>query len=84
MSLISNNIPWISFCVTLAFSILQVGSINMQVHTSIPSEIVGVLQSMIVFFFAARSALSLSSYSGRFSSVHKKSNRAKMSLKNSG
>jgi len=31
----------------------------MQVHTSIPSEIVGVLQSIIVFFFAARATLSL-------------------------
>ncbi len=59
VSLISGNIPWIAFGVTMIFAILQVGAINMQVHTSIPSEIVGVLQSIIVFFFAARAALSL-------------------------
>ncbi len=59
VSLISGNIPWIAFGVTTIFAILQVGAINMQVHTSIPSEIVGVLQSIIVFFFAARATLSL-------------------------
>lgn len=59
IALISGSLPSIALVITLLFSILQVGAINMQVFTSIPSEITGVLQSLMVFFVASRESLGI-------------------------
>jgi ABC-type uncharacterized transport system permease subunit len=46
------------------FAVLQVGAINMQIFTSIPSEITGVLQSIMVFFIAARGSINFKKAGG--------------------
>lgn len=57
VALIARNLPIGIFVITGIFSVLQVGAINMQIFTGIPSEITGVLQSIMVFFIAARGVL---------------------------
>lgn len=57
ISLIGGNMPWAILGIALSFSALQVGSLNMQLYTKIPPEITGVLQSIMVFFIAARKSL---------------------------
>lgn len=60
VALISGTNPIITLCITGLFCVLQIGAINMQVFTSIPSEITSVMQSLMVFFIAARGTLSVS------------------------
>ena len=57
ISLISSNMPLAILGIAFSFSALQVGAINMQMSTRIPAEITGVLQSIMVFFIAARKSL---------------------------
>lgn len=57
ISLISRNMPIAILGIAFSFSALQVGAINMQMSTRIPAEITGVLQSIMVFFIAARKSL---------------------------
>lgn len=57
ISLISSNMPLVILGIAFSFSALQVGAINMQLSTRIPAEITGVLQSIMVFFIAARKSL---------------------------
>lgn len=59
IALISGNLPLIIFGISIIFVSLQVGAINMHLFTSIPAEITGVLQSIMVFFIAARKSLDL-------------------------
>ena len=57
IALISGNMPLLVFGISTVFVSLQVGAINMHLFTSIPAEITGVLQSIMVFFIAARKSL---------------------------
>lgn len=57
VSLIASNMPLAILGIAFSFSALQVGSLNMQLFTRIPPEITGVLQSIMVFFIAARKSL---------------------------
>lgn len=57
IALISGNMPLIVLAISMVFVSLQVGAVNMHLFTSIPSEITGVLQSIMVFFIAARKSL---------------------------
>jgi len=57
ISLISSNMPLAILGIAFSFSALQVGAINVQLSTRIPAEITGVLQSIMVFFIAARKSL---------------------------
>lgn len=57
ISLIGGNMPLAILGIGFSFSALQVGSLNMQMYTKIPPEITGVLQSIMVFFIAARKSL---------------------------
>lgn len=54
ISLIGGNMPLAILGVAFSFTALQVGSLNMQLYTKIPPEITGVLQTVMVFFIAAR------------------------------
>lgn len=57
IALISGNMPIAILGIAFSFSALQIGAINMQLFTRIPAEITGVLQSIMVFFIAARKSL---------------------------
>jgi len=57
IALISGNMPLLVFGISMIFVSLQVGAINMHLFTTIPAEITGVLQSIMVFFIAARKSL---------------------------
>lgn len=57
IALISGNVPLIILLISMVFVSLQVGAINMNMFTNIPAEITGVLQSIMVFFIAARKSL---------------------------
>lgn len=57
ISLIGGSMPLAILGIAFSFSALQVGSLNMQLYTKIPPEITGVLQSIMVFFIAARKSL---------------------------
>ncbi|MEA4848843.1 MAG: ABC transporter permease [Clostridiaceae bacterium] len=57
VGLIAGNLPVAVLAITGFFAVLQVGAINMQIFTDIPSEITGVLQSIMVFFIAARGSI---------------------------
>lgn len=57
ISLIGSNMPLAILGIAFSFSALQVGAINVQLSTRIPAEITGVLQSIMVFFIAARKSL---------------------------
>jgi simple sugar transport system permease protein len=54
IALISGNMPFIILIISFIFSALQVGAVTMNLFTNIPAEITGVLQSIMVFFIAAR------------------------------
>lgn len=57
VSLIAADLPIVILVISTLFASLQIGAINLKVFTNIPSEITGVLQSIMVFFIAARKAL---------------------------
>jgi len=57
VALIAGDLPVAALVITGIFAVLQVGAINMQIFTNIPSEITGVLQSIMVFFIAARGSI---------------------------
>ena len=54
IALIAGGLPITVFIITILFAALQVGAISMQIFTSLPSEITGVLQSTMVLIIAAR------------------------------
>jgi ABC-type uncharacterized transport system permease subunit len=64
VGLIAGNLPAAILAITGIFAILQVGAINMQIFTNIPSEITGVLQSIMVFFIAARGSINFKKAGG--------------------
>lgn len=57
IALIANNLPLLVLLIGIIFSALQIGSLNLQMMTSIPSEVTGVFQSIIVLFVAARKSM---------------------------
>ncbi|TYB81845.1 MAG: ABC transporter permease [Kosmotoga sp.] len=58
--LLAFNRPLVIIFIAFLFSILQTGSVNLELFTSIPAEISGVLQATMVLFVAAfRSLTSL-------------------------
>lgn len=59
VALIAGMQPMVILVISILFCTLQVGAVNMQIFTSIPSEITGVLQALMVFFIAARSSLNI-------------------------
>ncbi|MPL95604.1 hypothetical protein SDC9_41776 [bioreactor metagenome] len=65
VALIAGNFPITILIITGIFAVLQVGAINMQIFTSIPSEITGALQSVMVFFIAARGSIRVKKVGGR-------------------
>ena len=64
VALICANMPVLILIISWLFCILFVGAINVQVFTSIPSEITGVFQSLMVFFVVAKDALTIKSKGG--------------------
>lgn len=54
VALIAGSLPITVFVITILFATLRVGAISMQIFTSLPSEITGVLQSTMVLIIAAR------------------------------
>lgn len=59
VALIAGLEPTVICVISILFCTLQIGAVNMQIFTSIPSEITGVLQSLMVFFIAARASLNI-------------------------
>lgn len=57
VALVASSNPIICLVIALLFSILQVGAVSMQLSTDIPQEIAAVLQAIMIFFIAAKSAL---------------------------
>ncbi len=51
--LLAFNEPLLTFGIAFLFSVLQTGSVNLQLLTSVPAEISGVLQAIMVLFVAA-------------------------------
>lgn len=57
VALIAGKLPLVILVISAIFASLQIGAINMQAFTKIPSEITGVLQSIMVIFIAARKSI---------------------------
>ena len=51
--LLAFNEPLLILGIAFLFSVLQTGSVNLQLFTSVPAEISGVLQAIMVLFVAA-------------------------------
>jgi simple sugar transport system permease protein len=51
--LLAFNDPLIIIGIAFLFSVLQTGSVNLQLFSSVPAEISGVLQAVMVLFVAA-------------------------------
>lgn len=59
VALVASSNPVGCLIIAILFCILQVGAISMQLSTDIPSEIAAVLQAIMIFFVAAKSALAI-------------------------